>query len=86
MPASRAFEEAQVHNLSISALLNGDDTEGEFRAARQKGVSEKKLLGLGRRLMAARTVVAAAREFEPIYDVLGLPRTGKDGLTGNPGA
>ncbi|OYD76150.1 UNVERIFIED_ORG: hypothetical protein BDU10_1221 [Burkholderia sp. CF145] len=86
MNASRAFEEAQVHKLSVSALMNGDDIEGEFRAAREKGVSEKKLLGLGRRLMAARTVVAAAREFGPIYDALALPRIAKDELMSVPDA
>ncbi|MCO4876559.1 hypothetical protein VOI32_05770 [Paraburkholderia caribensis] len=77
MNASRAFEEAQVHQLSVSALMNGADIEGEFRAAREKGVREKRLLAFGRRLMAARTVVAAAREFGSVYDALGLPRIQK---------
>ena len=79
MPATRAFEEAHVHKLSVSALVNATDIEGEFRAAREKGAGEKKLQNLGRRLMAARAVVAAAREFERVYDALGLPRTKRIG-------
>lgn len=74
MHASRVFEEAQMHKLSISALINATDLDREFRAAREKGVGEKKLQILGRRLMAARAVAAAAREFGRIYDALALPR------------
>ncbi|MEM5440067.1 hypothetical protein [Paraburkholderia diazotrophica] len=77
--ASRAFEQAQAHKLSLGALIHrAVDIEGEFAAARTQGASEKKLHTLSRRLMAARTVVAAAREFERAYDLLGLPRIGKD--------
>ncbi|BCZ78661.1 hypothetical protein PTKU64_23360 [Paraburkholderia terrae] len=70
---SRQFEEAHAHKLMVNSLVNGEALEDEFRAAREAGVSEKKLYGLSRRLMAARTVVAAAREFQPVYDALRLP-------------
>lgn len=77
--ASRAFEQARAHKLSLAALMHrAVDIEGEFATARAQGASEKRLRSLSRRLMAARTVLAASREFERAYDALGLPRIGDD--------
>ena len=77
--ASRAFEHAQEHKLALAPLIhNAVDIEGEFAAARAQGASERKLLGLSRRLMAARTVLSASREYERAIDELGLTRIGKE--------
>jgi hypothetical protein len=84
---SRAFENVRVHKLPLGPLLQGTvDLEEEFAALRAQGASEKRLRNMGRRLMAARTVMVARHDFERALNELDLLRPWKDARSGETGA